>query len=173
MLEKPMTQEGLELRDKVIRINRVAKVVKGGRRFGFAALVAVGDGNGRVGVAIGKAREVAEAVRKAMEHAKGHMITIPLKDGSIPHPVKSKFGGGHVIMKPARPGTGIIAGGAMRAVMEVAGVRDVVAKSLGSDNAISIVRATMQGLERLRNPDEWKQALWAERTAKDEEKVES
>ncbi len=169
MLQRRTESTDQEFKDKVIRINRVAKVVKGGRRFGFAALVAVGDGNGRVGIAIGKAREVAEAVRKAMEHAKRQMITIPLQNGTIPHPVNTRFSGGHIIMKPARPGTGIIAGGAMRAVLEVSGVHDVVAKSLGSDNAVNIVKATMKGLQSLRDPQQWKEMLHPEKAKSNEE----
>jgi len=145
-----MEPEGLAFTEKLIFINRVAKVVKGGRRFSFSALVAVGDGAGRVGVAKGKANEVPEAIRKAVERAKKNMMTVPLIEGSIPHPVNGRFGAGKVVMKPAPPGTGVIAGGAMRAVFEVAGIHNIVAKSLGSRNSFNRVNATMDGLSKLR-----------------------
>jgi small subunit ribosomal protein S5 len=139
------------LKDKVVFINRVAKVVKGGRRFSFSALVVVGDENGHVGFGKGKAAEVPEAIRKATEHAKRAMIKVPIKDGTIPHQIMGKFGAGKVIIKPAKPGTGIIAGGAVRAVMEVAGIKNVVAKSLGSRNPFNTVRATIDGLTKLKD----------------------
>ncbi len=143
-----MNQDGFK--EKLIFINRVAKVAKGGRRFSFTALVAVGDGEGSVGVGKGKAKEVPEAIRKAVEQAKKTMLSIPLLDGTIPHPINGSFGAGKVMMKPARPGTGVIAGGAMRAVFEVAGIHNIVAKSLGSRNSFNRVNATMDGLSRLR-----------------------
>lgn len=144
---------GLSLKDKVIYINRVAKVVKGGRRFSFSALVVVGDGNGYIGVGKGKAHEVPEAIRKAIEHAKRDLIKIPIKDGSIPHQITGRYGAGKVVMKPAVEGTGLIAGGAVRAVMEVAGIHDIVAKSLGTHNPFNTVRATLDGLTKLKDSE--------------------
>jgi small subunit ribosomal protein S5 len=146
-------REGDELKDKLIYINRVAKVVKGGRRFSFTALVAVGDGQGRVGSGKGKAGEVPEAIRKAVQDAKKRMIDVPLKNGTLPHEIIGKFGSGKVILKPAPQGTGIIAGGGVRAIMELAGVQNVVAKSLGSKNHFNTVNATLQGLSKLKHPD--------------------
>lgn len=145
--------EGLDLKDKVVYINRVAKVVKGGRRFSFSALVVVGDGNGHVGAGKGKASEVPEAIRKAVEQAKRRLIKIPLKDGSIPHQIVGKFGAGRVVIKPAREGTGLIAGGAVRAIMEVAGVQNIVAKSLGTHNPFNTVGATLDGLTKLKDSE--------------------
>ena len=146
--------EGLALKDKVVYINRVAKVVKGGRRFSFSALVVVGDGNGHVGVGKGKAGEVPEAIRKAVEQARKGLIKVPIKDSTIPHQVTGEFGAGKVVMKPARKGTGLIAGGAVRAVMEVAGVHNIVAKSLGNHNPFNTVWATIDGLRQLKDPEE-------------------
>ena len=146
--------EELSLKDKVVFINRVAKVVKGGKRFNFCALVVVGDGQGWVGVGKGKAAEVPVAISKAVEQAKKHLVHVPLKNKTIPHVVHGLFGGEHVLLKPASVGTGIIAGGAVRAVVELAGAQNVIAKTLGRGNPFNTVRATMDGLSRLRDPEE-------------------
>ena len=145
--------DGLNLKDKVIYINRVAKVVKGGRRFSFTALVVVGDGEGTVGIGKGKAAEVPEAIRKAVEQAKKSLLRFPLKDGTIPHRIIGKFGSGTVVINPAVKGTGIIAGGAVRAILEVAGVQNIVAKSLRSHNPFNSVKAALNGLTNLKDPD--------------------
>ncbi len=146
--------QGDGLLEKLVTVNRVAKVVKGGRQFGFTALTVVGDGEGRVGYGYGKAREVPAAIQKAMESARKNMITVNLKGGTLQYPLTSRHGAAKVYMQPASEGTGIIAGGAMRAVFEVVGVHDVLAKCIGSNNPINVLRATIRGLEEMRSPEE-------------------
>lgn len=143
-----------ELGEKVIKINRVAKVVKGGRRFSFSALVAVGNMNGMVGIGFGKANEVSTAIQKGINNAKKNMFKVPLTDGTIPHPIDGWSGAGHVFMKPASHGKGVIAGGPVRIIMELAGVKDILTKSLGSANALNIVNATISGLKMLKTPEQ-------------------
>ena len=154
MAEKKRIEPGeLELQDRLVYINRVAKVVKGGRRFSFSAIVVVGDGNGRVGFGLGKANEVPDAIRKAVERAKKNIIEVPVRKGTIPHEIKAKYGTSEVFMKPASEGTGVIAGRAVRAVVEVAGITNILTKCYGSRNYHNVVKATIKGLATLKSPE--------------------
>lgn len=144
--------DGPELAEKVVRVNRVAKVVKGGRRFSFSAIVVVGDGKGQVGQGLGKANEVQDAISKAIEDAKKHLVKVPIRNGTISHVALTKFGAAVVLLKPAAPGTGVLAGGAMRAVLESAGVTDVIGKVMGSSNPHNVVKATIKALQDMREP---------------------
>lgn len=144
----------MELKEKLVNLNRVAKVTKGGRTFSFAAVVVVGDGNGTVGHGLGKARDVSEAISKAVDDAKKNLIKVPLHNGTIPHEQKGKYGAGKVLIKPASDGTGLIAGGAMRAVLEICGVQNVLGKSQGSSNPHNVIKATIDALKKLRSPQQ-------------------
>ncbi|AWV98623.1 30S ribosomal protein S5 [Arcticibacterium luteifluviistationis] len=143
-----------ELKEKVVAINRVAKVVKGGRRFSFSAIVVLGDGEGSVGQGLGKANEVVDAIAKAIDDAKKNMVKVPIVNDTVPHEMHGKYSGGYVFVKPAAPGTGVIAGGAMRAVLEAAGIHNVLAKSKGSSNPHNVVKATIAALQKMRAPHE-------------------
>lgn len=151
---KKINPEGLDLKDRVVHISRVAKVVKGGRRFSFSAVVVVGDGNGHVGTGLGKANEVPEAIRKAVQNAKRSLIRVPLMNGTIPFEVTGVFGASRVVIRPASPGTGVIAGSGVRAVIESAGISDILTKSLGSNNPHNLVKATIEGLSQLRTAEQ-------------------
>lgn len=151
-LNRVSVAETTELKEKLVALNRVAKVTKGGRTFSFAAIVVIGDGKGTVGQGLGKARDVTEAIQKAIDDAKKNLIKVPIMGGTIPHEQKGKFGAGRVLIKPASDGTGVIAGGAMRAVLGIAGIHNVLAKSMGSSNPHNVIKATLDAMSKLRDP---------------------
>lgn len=151
---RPRSEDGGELQEHVVQINRVAKVIQGGRRFNFSTTVVVGDGKGKVGAGIGKANEVPDSIRKGVDAAKKNMISVPLEGRTIPHEVEVKFGGARVMMRPAAPGTGLVAGGGVRAVVEAAGIHDILAKSLGSANPVNVTKAAIKALSQLESADQ-------------------
>lgn len=151
---RPTSEDGSELEERVVQLNRVSKVVKGGRRFSFSTVVVVGNGQGQVGVGMGKAGEIPDAIRKGVESAKKNMIRVPLAGRTIPHPVEVSFGSARVLLKPAAPGTGVIAGGGVRAVVEAAGIHDILTKSLGSNNPVNVAKAALLALSHLESPEQ-------------------